>query len=418
MKAKSNLNTMLVNISALGSATIINAGLTFIVGIWTRNLLGPEQYGFWVAVTLIFTFTPIFQLGTLNAMNREVPFYLKRGDLDKVKEIRESVFSFLFTFPIYVACLLFILSISIVFIDIEKEYKTGLFLASFIIFFSYISNYIEMFFKSQQDFKTTSKLIMVKSVATSLLTLIFVFMIGYEGLYIGMLLALLLQIFITRKHLPFKSKKYDLQQYKSLIKIGFPIMLVGIIWSLMIASDRFIITLFMTPKDLGNYSVSILVFSSIMLLPQVLVQVFYPKIVEFVSQGEYVQINRLFWRINKVVSFIMLILVIIGYIMLPYFIKWFMPEYIEGIKAAQILLLGVYPLTLVGVAANYFNSTNNQKNYIFIQVISIMLNICLSLLFLHYSNSINSIALATSITFFIYFILMNATFIIKIRKEL
>lgn len=415
MNMKSNLNSTLINISTLGSATLINASLVFIVGILTRNILGPEQYGFWVAISLIFTFIPIFQLGTLNAMNREVPFYLKRNDLNKVREIRESVFSFLFTFPIYIVGFLVLLSILISFSEIKSEYKTGLFLASLIVFFSYISGYIETYFKSQQDFKTTSKLFMVKSIATSLLTLIFVFIIGYEGLYIGLLLALLIQIFIARKTLPINKRKYTFSQYKKLIKIGFPILLVGIIWSLMIASDRIIITIFLTPKDLGDYSVSILVFSSTMLLPQVIGQVFYPKIVEFVSQGSNDKIRTLFWKVNKILAVIMLIVVVSGYIALPYFISWFMPDYVEGIKAAQILLLGVYPLTLVGVAANYFNSTHNQKVYIFIQLISIVLNILLSIAFLQYSNSINSVALATSMTFFIYFILMNITFIYKIR---
>lgn len=412
---KSNLNSTLVNISTLGFATLINAALTFIVGVFTRNILGPEQYGFWVAVSLIFTFTPIFQLGTLNAMNREVPFYLKRNDMKKVQEIRESVFSFLFTIPIYIVGLLVVLSLLISFSEIQSEYKTGLFLASLIIFFSYLSSYIEMYFKSQQDFKTASKLIMIKSITTSLLTLLFVLLVGYEGLYIGMLLALLIQIFMTRKRIPFNSRKYNFSYYKNLIKIGFPILLVGIIWSLMIASDRFIITIFLTAKDLGDYSVSILVFSSVMLFPQVLGQVFYPKIVEFVSQDANDEIKKLFWKVNKILAFMMLIVVTVGYFVLPYFITRFMPDYIEGIKAAQILLLGIYPLTLVGVAANYFNSTSNQKVYIIIQLISIVLNILLSIVFLQYSNSINSVALATSITFFIYFILMNITFIFKIR---
>ncbi|SFC52481.1 Membrane protein involved in the export of O-antigen and teichoic acid [Bacillus sp. OV322] len=418
MKSKLLKNDTLSNITSLGAATLTNALLSFLIGVLTRNILGPEQYGYWVSVTLIFTFTPLFHLGTLNAMNRQVPFFLARNDLKKVQEIRESVFSFLFTVPIYIIVLLLFTSIFMSFSDIPNEYKSGLFLVTVIVFFSYLSNYVEMYFKSQQDFKKTSKLVSIRSITQSVLTLSFVVWFGYLGMYLGMLLALIIQVFIARKVIPFKRKKGNSSNFKELIKVGFPILLVGIVWGITIASDRFIITIFMTPQDLGNYSVGMFVFSTVMLFPQVLDQIFYPEIVSLVSKNKVIEVKKLYFKVNKILALIMLGIVICGYFLLPYFIKWYMPEYNEGIKTAQILLFGVYPLTLVGIAANYFNSTDNQKVYVSIQLFCILLNVILSIVFLHYVYSISSVALATSISFFIYCILMNIVFLIKIRKQI
>ncbi|MCP8617528.1 oligosaccharide flippase family protein [Salirhabdus salicampi] len=403
------------NIISLGSATLIKAVLALLVGISTRNMLGPEQYGYWITISLIFTFTPLFQLGTLNAMNREVPFYLERKNLKKVQEIRDSVFSFLFTLPLFIVILLLFISSLIYFKDIDVEYKTGLFLAAFIVFLNYLSSYVEMYFKSQQDFKLTSNLITTKSVAKSFFTLILVFLIGYEGMYLGMIIAIAFQVILARKVISIHRRKFTFSQYKKLIKIGFPILLVGIVWNLMIASDKFILTIFMTPEDLGNYSVGTFVFTTLMLVPQVLTQIFYPKIVRLISRNKIMEIRKLYWRVNKYLSLIMLIIVFVSYLLIPYFIKWFMPEYVEGTTAAQMLIFGIYPLTLVQMAGNYFNSTNNQKVYVSIQLICLLLNFLLSILLLNKFNSINSVALATSVTFYVYFVLMNGVFLIKSR---
>jgi len=409
-------NRIIINIISLGSATIINAVLALIVGIVTRNILGPEQFGYWLTISIMFTFIPLLQLGTLNAMNREVPFFVARGEHAKVQLIRESVFSFMFTIPVRSVALLIVISITFFFLDIAYEYKIGLFLAAIISGLTYFSGYVEMYYKSEQDFKTASRLISIRSITQSVVTVILVFIWGYEGLYLGLLIALLLQVFIAKKTFPSIRKKFDGTVYKSLIKIGFPILLVGFVWSIMIASDRLIIAFFMTPEDLGNYGVGMLVFSSMMLLPQVIGQVLYPKVVEMVSQERHKEIKSFFWKTNIFLAVIVGIIVIIGYLTIPYLVAWFMPEYENGIKAAQILVLGIYPLTLVGFAANYFNSTQSQGTYITIQGIAIFVNIALSILFIKMNPQIHIVALATSISYVIYFIIMNLFFLIKVNQ--
>jgi O-antigen/teichoic acid export membrane protein len=408
---------LLMNIISFGSTTLLNAVLVFIVGIVTRNLLGPEQYGYWLTVSLIFTFIPIFQLGTLNAMNREVPFYLAKKDLKMVQKIRENVFSFIFTIPLLLVLCLCIISGVLFITDIRIEYKLGLLLASLIAGFTYLSGYAEMYYKSEQNFNKVSKLISIKSISQSIITIVLVIFLGYLGLYFGMLISLLIEIIMAKGVFPKKNRFHSFSEYKKLIQIGFPILVVGIVWSIMIATDRIIISVFMTPEDLGNYGVGLLVFSAIMLFPQVLSQIFYPKIVGLVSLGDFTEIKRIYWRVNLILAVAMSIVVAIGYFLLPYFIRWFMPEYLEGIKAAQILLIGIYPLTLVNIAANYFNSTDNQKIYLFIQVISVFLNVLLSIILLGIHQSIESVALATSISFLIYSILMNTIFIVELKKK-
>jgi len=409
-------NNIVGNIFSFGTATFLSAGLSFIVGVLTRNMLGPEQYGYWLTVSMLFSFVPLFQLGTANAMNREVPFYLARKDYNRVREIKNLTLSFIFTLPLILVVMFFIISGLLFFIDISYEYQIGFLLASFISFFIFLSTYVEMYYKSEQNFRMASKLVSVKSVSQSLITLLFIYFIGYEGLYIGMLLALIIEVIMGRKSFQGFKFQFDLNKYKKLIETGFPILLVGLIWSILIASDRLIITIFMTPEDLGNYGVGMLIFNSMMLLPQVIGQVLYPKIVELVSKEKYDEIKRFYWKVNKILAVTVGLIVVVGYFLFPIFVNYFMPDYKEGVKAGQILILGIYPLTLVGFAANYFNATYKQKIYINILVLIIVLNLILSLILLLWKNEISSVAIGTSIAYLLYFLLMNLFFLKNIRS--
>ena len=133
-------NKFLMNIASLGW-TLVNAIVAFITEIVTRNILGPEQYGYWLTVSLIFTFIPLFQLGTLNAMKIEVPFFLARKDFTRVQKVRESVFSFIFTVPSLLVLSLIVISGILFTTKINEEYKLGLLLASIIAGFTYLSGY-------------------------------------------------------------------------------------------------------------------------------------------------------------------------------------------------------------------------------------------------------------------------------------
>ena len=173
----------------------------------------------------------------------------------------------------------------------------------------------------------------------------------------------------------------------------------------------------MSPVDLGNYGVGLLVFNSVMLFPQVINKVFYPKIVELASVEKYMEIKKIFWRVNSILAIIVFIIIALGYALLPSFVTILMPGFQGGINAARILLVGFYPLAIVGIAGCYFNAINSQKVYLIIQLFSILLNILLSLAFLHFNHSIESVAISTSISFFIYMLLMNGYFLVLINKQ-
>ena len=95
---------------------------------------------------------------------------------------------------------------------------------------------------------------------------------------------------------------------------------------------------------------------------------------------------------------------------ITYFVDIVMPQYTQGIKAAQVLIFGVYFISLVGTYANFLNSSNNHWKYLKI-IIAILINIIVNYIFIRYGGNIDSISIATSISNFVicYFFLTVLT---------
>ena len=91
-----------------------------------------------------------------------------------------------------------------------------------------------MYYKSEQNFKKASNLISIRSISRSVITITLVYFIGYIGLYLGLFLSLLIQIIIAKDIFPKIKKLHPFSEHKELIRIGFPILVVGIVWSIMI----------------------------------------------------------------------------------------------------------------------------------------------------------------------------------------
>lgn len=403
-------NQLVSNVMSLGAVTGLASVINFILGIVTRNMLGPEKYGYWLMISLIFTYGPFLQLGMLNAMNKEVPYFLAKKNMKRVDEIYNYTFSFLFFLSLFVSISLFVSSLLLSqSLKIETELIQGLMFASFLLLLLFLSMYCEMVYRSQQNFKFVAKLNFIKIVSQAIFTIIFVYSVGYIGLYIGMGLALLLEIFVAKKALRI-NLIFNLREVFKLIKIGFPMLVVGTAWSLMTGFDRILISIYLTPTDLGNYGVALLVFSSLMLIPGVITQITYPKFMQIIGSTESnykSELRKYFLIINKNLSVIMLLVTLTLFVLIPHFIRLFLPEFTSGIKSAQILTLGIYPITLVGMAGNYFNAINKQLTYLCIIIFTIIFSFLLNSLLLLINSNILSIAIGTSISYFIYAILMN-----------
>ncbi|WP_227762466.1 oligosaccharide flippase family protein [Zhaonella formicivorans] len=402
-------NKLLSDLVSIGFVTVFAQMLSFVSDIWVRKLLGPEQYGIWLTLSLAFIYGQLSHLGVLNAINREIPFFIGKNDLENVKRLKSIAFGSLFGFPLLLSLLLGIGSTLFSFIYKWNNLMVYSIVAtSIILFIQTICNYGEVIYKSEEDFSGLSKLLLIKIVIKAVLTILFVKFMGFPGLFWGLAISLLVELYLARKKFKHLRITFNFKKTYELSKIGFPILLVGTAWTLITSLDRVIISFLLSPLQLGYYSIALITYSTLMMITQVVNQVIYPKFPYLYGKTNNKQkLKELVEKLNMLFAPVISIVVGLIYIFLPLLVKIILPEYLPGIIAAQILVLGVYPITLVGMAGHLFNTLSKQGIILKALGLTAILNIILSILMIKLNYGIEGVAVGTSIAYLLYMLVIN-----------
>ena len=75
-------------------ASIFTQVITLGAGILTRRFLGPVQMGVWSLLQIVLVYASYSTFGASEAIHREIPFYIGKGDEKRADEIKNLVFSF------------------------------------------------------------------------------------------------------------------------------------------------------------------------------------------------------------------------------------------------------------------------------------------------------------------------------------
>lgn len=169
----------------------------------------------------------------------------------------------------------------------------------------------------------------------------------------------------------FKNKPYELsyiwkfKHFKRLFKTGFPIFMVGHVTPLWITFMNTIIFNIGGSLSFGLYSLCTIIQSAFGVIPDAFSKVIYPRMSIMLGQGEPVS---MILRANlKPVYFqfiLMLVTALIGFYLLPVLVPYLLPNYINGIKAAQYMLF-VPVIQSLGSLNNIYNVVKKQRWYFF-----------------------------------------------------
>jgi O-antigen/teichoic acid export membrane protein len=211
--------------------------------------------------------------------------------------------------------------------------------------------------------------------------------------------------------------QFDWSILRRLMKIGFPIMAAGLLFSLLISIDRWVILRYLGVESLGQYTLAILSVSILSLLPAVISHQLYPRMAfRYGSTGEKRSLLPIMLRQSLASMGVTLPLITVVFLLMPFFVETFMPDYVAGIKAARIVLVGLAFLPLTGGFGNYLNTVGRQVIYLSIISAAIVLNLVLDILFVNKGMGISGVAMGAAITYFIYTLVLITTGLWDLRR--
>ncbi|MEK7728189.1 MAG: oligosaccharide flippase family protein, partial [candidate division KSB1 bacterium] len=340
-------------------------------------------------------------LGALHAMNREVPQRRGRGESDVIPQIARVSLTFTMLATAIVAAVLFALGLSPWF---DAVTAGALRLLALVLLAQQLYQFFHFWFRADEKFALLSKVLIFATVLELAVTLALVRVLGFDGIFYGFLLSSLAAVLICFVAVPphLRRPHFDFSLIPGLIRAGFPIMIIGLSYSLMTTLDRLLIINFLGEEQLGYYALGTLALTAMAYIPTAINQVLYPKMGErFGATAQAETLAPLVEKPTLVTAGVMAAVLGLAYLALP-LTPLLLPQYTEGIPTARILFAGFYFLGLVGGSANLLITINRQTQYLTSLLLAIGLGLLLNAIALMLRLGIEGIAATTGVMYLVY----------------
>lgn len=332
-------------------ATILSAGIHFIYSIYVKAYVEPLEYGMYSTCLLLQTYMAYLQLGSLNAFNRDYPQLVGAGKLEEAKKYRNTVLSLLLS--IYLCSLVLIIIVMVVIKNVESldpRMLGGFILSAVITVITIFENYGNYRCRIDKGFKYPS-IVTILELLSIPAGIFLVSRIGYYGIYFTSIIAMLIGLILYFKP-SFKDFKFtmDIPLMKMILISGTPLLINGLIWTVVNSIDKFIILGFINTEALGVYGIAQNAFSYMVLIPSAMSQLFYVKMGKKYGESKKVEtLTDVSLKFSSVLAAVTSLIALFAYFFLPILVYNYMPKYSNGVPSAQILILGlsIYSATMI-----------------------------------------------------------------------
>lgn len=347
------------------SAQLISNFLRMLSGFLVVKFIAPELYGQFTGVGVYMGYILLGHGGIINGLSRELPYELGRKNDEYAKEMASSVYALSSILSVLAALIFLVLGLD--------QFISGNTLTGS-IYMAYVfigglnllnKQFLPVLYRTNKDFDSLSKQNIFIGIG-NLLSVMLVYFFNIYGLILRGVFLALLEFVLLFKNKPYQlSFTWRLDDFKKLFKTGFPIFMVGQVsplWSTVMNNIIFSVG---GSMNFGLYALSTIIQGAVGVIPRAFSQVIYPKMSIMLGEGKPISqilkanIKPLYFQFG-----LMLTTAVVGAIVLPVVIPFILPNYVDGIVAAQWMLF-VPAVQSFGALNNIYNVIGNQKWYFF-----------------------------------------------------
>ncbi len=324
------------------------------------SAIGPYQFGMWQALKLVITYGVNLTGGTPYALERLVPLYASRDDMDTARRAVAAVRRQVLAVGAVVAVVLIGLALVPRFPREARLVLAGL---AFILSATLLSDMYRVICKGERRFAVMGRATSAFGIIVGLASLL-VIRWGLVGLLAGQLLAVLASLAVYRHGLSGDAAiaPAEPMSLRPILAVGMPIMFSSLISIYQVTVDRLVIASMLGAAAVGHYALGALLFVPLERLVGAINDVFYPRFVAMYGRGEAPE-NR-FRHLSVVVrSSAVLIAVAVGMLAMaaPLIVPLVLPRYVDGIRSAQILLVALACSSMAALVANVFYTLSRVR---------------------------------------------------------
>lgn len=349
---------------ALAGGNYYAMAMSMIAGVVVGRYVEPSVLGAFGAFSLVLGYVPIAQLGILNGLNRELPYYIGKGETERAHELASAaLFWALLIGGGCGATLLIMAGWNFCRGNCENVVGWGTHAALVVLLF-YNTHYLQMIYRTSHDFVRLAVARVCES-TTSVLLIILVVWFGFYGLCIKALAVALVSASILYYWRPVRVwPHWNFAAVQHLFKIGCPIFVVGqmyMYWPVLL-STALLSTL--GKEGMGLYTVVAMAATALEVVPMAIGQIVYPRMAQ--EWGRCPSVGGIIKVAYKPVLFSFLgtipFLVIAHFCVEPA-VKLILPKYVAAIPAVKWNIWLALVICLQPVN-NVFNVVKRQGLYL------------------------------------------------------
>ena len=375
--------------------------LALIFTLIIPKYLSVENYGYWQLFLLYASYVGILHLGFVNG----ILLRWAGRELGEVGSEIKTAFTFLLLEQVVI-----IVPLALVFYFLLAPPFQGIGLM--VLAYAFVSNLVHFFLFTAQavrKFKLLSAIVVGRGLAFLLFIILF-FILGYIG-YHHVVFAFLISYFLILLVFAFWFGRYlggKMPSFSSLwnfgkenIKLGIFILLGSFVAILFLSIDRLMVSSFFPIEQFAIYAFALTIAMVTYSFVGVVSQVFFPYL-----SAATTQLRTRAYQLAKPAITLSWAATLAMYFPATRLIEFYLPHYVVSLPILQILLCTVGLGSLIQILhTNYYAVYRKQQRYFLCGVTALALSALLNLLAIKVWGTLESVAIATFISFVIWFIM-------------
>ncbi len=376
-----------------GVAAIADQGGRLVLSLAAAAVLGPAVFGTWVIAALLIQYGNLTSLGLGQGAGREIPRLLGAGDpaVDRVEDV--AVAGTIAT--ALVAGLATVAFGSAILGPHGSAVTVGLLAVAVVLQQVFLLE--QVLFRSRLRFRAAAVQLAAQGVAAPGVGIaLLVGGAGIDGLLVARIAVFAVAALLAPRTLArIPRPAWDPAIARRLVGIGAPMLLAGFLLLALVTIDRWVVLTLLGREATGLYGLVGLAVSSLVLLPALISQQFYPRLAY--ARGEDASGARL-GRIADEQSALAGALAGAGALAVAVAalvgIPALLPAYEPTIRPILVALAGVVVYAWASASANVLNLLDRQRSLIAIQLGAIAIDVTFAVVAIRAGLGIDGVALA------------------------
>jgi O-antigen/teichoic acid export membrane protein len=399
-------------------AVYLAQGIVAIRSFINARFLGPEDYGFWGWLTFIVTFGFHLHFGVQEIMVKEIPALQARGQYDEARRISQLVFSF-FACMLLIAAMMMVIAAIFLPSSISHVHRLGWMVAAIAMVFEVLFYNEQVVTRSMGFISKMGPAILITSGISLFLTFWLVIQYGIIGIYWVAVFTPLFGFLFLHRYTQYSLKLvWSGQEIKRMIKLGWPIVAMGLSFLALNWVDRSVIMRYFGNTAHGYYTLGATLAFFVFLFPKGLADILEPKLHFHHSQeAPERSILRHFLVPLRIFAWLLPPVLLVGSLLLPWVLKTFLPNYLPGIMVIRVLLWSSYLVGLITLTKSSLVALGRQNQTIPAYLVAIGVNYAVSLLMVNRGLGFSGVPFGSAVAFAVISIWLLVLVLRKLKRS-